>query len=104
MLLHEIIQKNEEDKYSILYELLHPYLKSLHTYYKDLFDCEPILMVVSVSNAAQYAKIVSSEDFEDSYRRYCSLNFEHGMTEKQFQKYFETVNFNSKFLSELIKS
>ena len=66
MKLNEIISTNDKGTDSILIEKLIPYKKSLLTYYRDLFNCEPILMVTSVFNAAQYGIIVPSNEMDEA--------------------------------------
>ena len=114
MKLHEIIYQN--DYTSIRFDLLQPYLKSLHTYFSSQFISEPVVMVVSVTNAAQYCKIVSADNLHDEVLNwiddsgqcididYISENYDNCTDEEQelFAAY-ETIMFNSKFLSELIK-
>jgi hypothetical protein len=100
MLLHEIIEKNIEPQTSILIEEIFKYKKSLLTYYANEFPRdEPILMVTSVSNAAQYGKIVPSSEFNESLCEYLGVDYisepdEEGYDEDLFSDY-ETISFNS---------
>ena len=99
-LLSDIINTNDQNySTSILYELIHPYKKALYTYYKNYFNCEPVLMIVSVSNAAQYVKIVSSNEFMDAIEIYLS---DSDMTEEEREHETELINFNSKLLKNCI--
>lgn len=94
-----IIETNNKPDQSILFESLHPYLKSLYIYYKDLFSCEPVLMVTDVFNACQYAKIVPANDFDEAISLYldtCELS------EDEKESASEEINFNSKMLIDLI--
>lgn len=102
MKLHEIIKLNEDHETSLLVESLIPYKKSLLTYYKDYFCCEPILMVTSVSNAVQYAKIVPSNEFKDAIYAYIGVDYvnEENEDSEEFAE-FETINFNSILLKDL---
>lgn len=98
--LHEIIELNDKVHNSILIESLIPYKNSLYLYYKDYFCGEPVLMVTSVCNAVQYAKIVPANEFTD-----CIINWLDNpdcMNEDNdnFCE-FETINFNSIMLSDL---
>lgn len=114
MKLHEIITINADPKKSILYELLHPYLNSLYIFYKDLYNCEPVVMVTEIFNAAQYVKIVSSNEFFEAIDDYLEKPFEDGenfvsipedTTSQDLEDYdnqVETINFNSKLLKDLI--
>ena len=70
MKLHEIIQTNDELDKAILTEELFKYRRSLLTYYKTYFTSEPMLMVVSVTNACQYALIVPSDEFYEALESY----------------------------------
>lgn len=99
MLLHEIISANEVEEKSILVEKLLPYKKSLLTYYSDLFCCDPILMVVSVSNSAQYAKIVSSNEFSEAIESY--VKSIPDLSEEDQECEMETISFNSILLNTL---
>jgi hypothetical protein len=99
MLLHEIITIFErEPEKSILIELLVPYKKSLLTYYSRLFSCEPLLMVVSVTNATQYGIIVSANEFSEAIEHHlngCNTDSEERKGER------ELISFNSIPLSKL---
>lgn len=92
MKLYEIIKTNESGHNSILTELLHPYKKSLYTYYKDLFQCEPVLMVTNVFNACQYALIVPSNEFIDAIYTYLENS---DLTEEEKTEQIELINFQS---------
>jgi hypothetical protein len=99
-LLSDIININDQNySTSILYELIHPYKKSLYTYYKNYFNCEPVLMVTNVSNAAQYVKIVSSNEFMDAIEIYLS---DSDMTDEEKENQTELINFNSKLLKDFL--
>jgi hypothetical protein len=101
MMLHEIIEANETASNSILIECLIPYKKLLLAYYRELYyKSEPILMVTSVSNAAQYGRIVAAHEFTESICEYlkdwqCTEEDSEGFSE------YETINFNSIPLSAL---
>jgi hypothetical protein len=97
--LSQIIEINSEANKSILFESLHPYLKSLYTYYKDLFCCEPVLMVTDVFNAAQYAKIVPSNEFMEAINEYLEDSY---LNEEEKENETENINFNSKLLKDFI--
>ena len=103
MNLSDIIAQNEKADESILYELIHPYLKSLYVYYKDLFCSEPVLMVTDVMNAAQYCRIVDSNELTDAICDYLGLDSEPEDTESDEFSYYETICFNSKFLKDIIE-
>jgi hypothetical protein len=103
MNLSEIIAQNEKADESILYELIHPYLKSLYVYYKDLFCSEPILMITDVTNAAQYGRIVSSNEFSEAICDYIGIDLEPEDQESDDFAMYESICFNSKFLKDIIK-
>jgi len=98
--LYEIITLNEISENEILIELMLPYKNSLLTYYKNYFCNEPILMITSVFNAAQYGKIVSSDNFTEEL-----INFigDPDCVDKDNENFgeYETICFNSIMLSEL---
>lgn len=100
MNLHEIIKVNSEDSKAILYEEIAKYTKSLYTYYKQEFDTPDIvLMVVSVSNAAQYAKIVPANEFMDCIYHYFQ---ESDISPEDLETEIETIGANSLMLADLI--
>lgn len=100
MKLHEIIAANENHETAILIEKMLPYKNSLLKYYSDYFCAEPVLMVTSVSNAAQYGKIVSANEFTEAICAYMQVPYviedseEQDFNEDLFTEY-ETINFNS---------
>jgi len=101
MKLHEIISANEKTGTSIICKELLKYKKQLYIYYKNEFCCEPVLMVTDVFNAAQYAKIVPSNEFTEYLNDYVEtlhLNKEDKTAE------VETINFNSRMLSDLFNN
>ena len=100
MKLHEIIKHNENETTSILYEALHPYKKLLYAYYSnEFYPSEPVLMVTSVFNAAQYAKIVPSEDFMQIVEDFAKSRSEDI---EDIETDIETINFNSTFLKNIL--
>jgi hypothetical protein len=99
-LLSDIINTNDHNySTSILYDLIHPYKKALYTYYKNYFNCEPVLMVVSVSNACQYVKIVPANELFDAIEIYLS---DSELTEEEKENAHEVISFNSKLLKDFI--
>jgi len=103
MKLHEIISTNEVSTNSILIEKLLPYKKQLYVYYKDLFCCDPVLMVTMVSNAVQYAKIVPSNEFMESICEYLEVDYiDEEDTENDNFSAYEEINFNSRMLKDLL--
>jgi hypothetical protein len=69
-----------------------PYKKSLNTYFNAQFNDEPMLVVVSVSNAAQYAIVCPcSETFE------ALQNYDDTLTDEEI----EIILFNSTLLNNL---
>lgn len=100
MLLHEIISMNDEtlnggQQNSILIETLLKYKKSLLTYYAAQFprNCEVMLMVTSVFNAAQYGVLVPSTDFSEAVQNWVnSMDFEN---DEERESEFELICFQS---------
>ena len=99
MKLHEIISAMEDGTDSVLIELMIPYKKSLLTYFQDRFPGEPVLMVTSVTNACQYAKIVSSCDFEEAICQELGVDYIDQEDTDNFAAY-ETICANSMMLKE----
>jgi hypothetical protein len=98
MKLYEIISKLKEDTNSVLIESMLPYKNSLHTYYSNLFCCEPILMVTMISNAVQYAQIVPSHEFSEAVSRWVeSMN----LSDEDRDNEIELINLQSIYLNEL---
>jgi hypothetical protein len=92
MQLHTIIENLEGLKNAVLIEKMIPYKKSLQTYFNAQFNDEPMLLVVSVSNAAQYAIVCPcSETFE------ALQSYDDTLTEEDK----ETILFNSMLLNNL---
>jgi len=102
MTRQEILAFNEEATKSILFEKVQPCLKSLYIFYKDLFNCEPVLMVTDVFNAAQYIKIVSSEEFLEAVCAYIGCEEYELQINDEYLSQFETINFNSKLLKDFL--
>lgn len=99
MKLHKIIELNEDPKTAILIEKMLPYRKLLLRYYRNVFRCEPVLMVTSVSNAAQYGKIVPAGEFYDALWKW--VDWEQSEEDIQFD--MEVIAANSRMLSDLIQ-
>ena len=102
MKLNEIILKTSSENVSFNYEILQPYLKSLYVFFKDHYNCEPVLMVTDVFNACSYAKIVSSNEFTESVCDYLNIETYELENNDDYLNNFETINFNSKLLKDLI--
>jgi len=102
MNLQQIILENNKDSQAINFETMQPYLRSLYAYYKDLFCCEPVLMVTDVFNACSYVKIVSSNDFNESVCTYIGCDVWDLENNDDLLNQYETINFNSRLLNEFI--
>ena len=100
--LSDIIAQNKNVDESIEYGQLRPYLKSLYIYYKDLYCCEPVLMVTDIVNAAQYARIVPCNEFTEAICDYIGIECEPVNKDSYDYACYEAINFNSKFLKDLI--
>ncbi len=99
MLLHEIIEINDQGTNAIITEELYKYRKSLYTYYKAYYprNCEPILMVTTVFNACQYALIVPEYEFLEAMDSYLLNNDTH---EDDLENERELISFQSIPLSK----
>jgi hypothetical protein len=99
MKLHEIIEISEQGTSGILIEIIAKYKKSLLTYFKEYYNCEPILIVTTVFNAAQYGFIAPSNEICDAIYNYVdSMNLE---TEEDRQNEIELISFQSIPLNKL---
>jgi hypothetical protein len=103
MNLSEIIQNNNKPQTAIEYGTIHPYLRSMYVFYKDLYLCEPVLMVCSITNNSSYVKIVSSNEFTESICDYIGCEIHELQNSDDYLSEFETINFCSKMLKECIK-
>lgn len=100
MKLHEIIKVNEEYGRNISIAAISPYKRSLLTYYRNQFSSEPILMVTTVFNAAQYGKIVPADNFGEIVREYVEDEVEP-LTKKEIEDEIELISFQSIPLNKL---
>jgi hypothetical protein len=69
-MLHKVIQQNGaflngQECPLLSYEQIKPYLRSLHTYYKNEFGCEPVFLVDTVTNNYCGGYIVPSDSWEE---------------------------------------
>ena len=92
MQLNQIIKRLESNKEAVLVELLLPYKKSLLTYFSAYFSSEPLLLVISVSNAAQYATVCPCDEIHEALESY-----DDELTDEDK----EVILFNSIFLKQL---
>jgi hypothetical protein len=97
MKLHKIIEINSDPRSSILIEKMVPYKRSLLTYYSSLFNSEPVLMVTSISNAAQYAKIVPIEHFLQCILEYMDFD----LSNSEIIDEIDIISCNSIMLADL---
>ena len=98
----EFYQINNGPTNSIEYSNLYPIRKSMYIFYKDLFNCEPVLMVTDIYNAAQYIKIVPSNEFNEAVCDYIGCEVHEIQNNDEFLAQFETINFNSKLLKDIL--
>lgn len=99
MLLHEIISLSEQSETGILIEEIAKYKRSLVTYYKEYYCCEPVLIVTAVFNAAQYGFIAPCDQFSWAIDTY--LNSDDSLNEEGKETERELINFQSIMLSNL---
>lgn len=92
MQLHTIIENLEGLKNAVLIEKMIPYKNSLKTYFNAQFNDAPMLVVVSVSNAAQYAIVCPSCEIYEALQ-----SFDDTLTNDDK----ETILFNSMPLNNL---
>lgn len=99
MKLHEIIEANESYDRSILVETILPYKNALYTYYFRQYGCEPFLMVTSVFNAAQYARIEPINEMYEAVDSWVSSMELESEEESEAER--EIIMCNSILLSRL---
>lgn len=99
MKLHEIITINSDVEKSILFESILPYKRALYTYYKREFNCEPVLMVTDVFNAAQYVKIVPCNELTEAIYEYLQSG---GIDGSEIDSAIETISFNSRMYKDIL--
>jgi hypothetical protein len=75
MKLIEIIEQNNIVTNSILIEKIIPYKKQLNIYYSNEFIGKPMLLVVNVTNACQYVKIVDAIEFSQAINEYLEVDY-----------------------------
>ncbi len=99
MKLYEIIEKNDEDTSSVLIESMHPYKKTLKSYYQQKME-DPIMMITSVTNTTAYGKIVPAGKFNEAICAWLEVPHivtdedEEGFDEELFAEW-ETISANS---------
>lgn len=96
MKLHEIITAMEDPTDSVLIEKMIPYKKSLLAYFSSRFTSEPVLMVTSVFNAAQYGRIEPAGELNDAI---CAWLDDYDCDNEESE--YETICANSIMLKDL---
>jgi hypothetical protein len=103
MKLHEIITLSEEGTKGILIEKILPYKKSLYTYWKGYNTFEPVLVVTTVFNAAQYGFIASADELWEAVNHYLMADSNWAeMSEEDKDAEIEVIMFNSMLLKDLL--
>lgn len=100
MKLHEIITALEDPTQSVLIEKMIPYKKSLLTYFTAQFHSEPVLMITSVMNAAQYGRIEPAGELNEAICAYLDDYDCQNEDDENFCEY-ETICANSMMLKDL---
>jgi len=98
MKLHELINTFNNNE-SVNYEKVYPYKKLLYAYYKELYMCDPFLVVTDVFNAVQFVAIVPFTGVMDWVSDY--LN-KYDMNDAEKADQIETILFNSMQLEDLL--
>ena len=98
MKLHELINAFDNNE-SVSYEKVYPYKNLLYTYYKEVYMCEPALIVTDVFNAVQFVAVVPFAEVTDWINDY--LN-QYDMDETEKIDATETILFNSMPLERLL--
>ena len=100
MYLQELINTfNNND--SVTYEKVYPYKKLLYAYYKEVYMCEPFLVVTDVFNASQFVAVVHFTGVTDWINDY--LN-QYDIDETEKIEATEAILFNSRTLKDLLNN
>ena len=67
--LYEIVEQFDNNE-MVQYEKIVPFKKLLYRYYKELYNCEPVLLVEPVSNTLTGAMVVPEMDLADALDDY----------------------------------
>lgn len=96
-----------ENRNMVSFQEIYPYRKSLYLLLKDYFCEEPVFMITLLTNAIQAGKIVPANEFNDELLDEVNKDneefaiLEEEMDEDTFME-FETINFNSQFLKDVL--
>ena len=104
--LFEVIERNDNNFY-VSYENQKMYIKSLYTYYKDYFNCEPIALITNVTNVGGVMRIVSENEFNEAI--YEEMGVHYVETDERNPHYnedlfyeYDIINANSRYLKDLL--
>ena len=86
---------------SILWDKVSPYKKILYVYYKNLFMCEPVWLVTSLTNSTCYGRIVPETELYESITSYLEVPYIDSENE-EIETNYEIICANSKLLKELL--
>ena len=86
---------------SILWDKVSPYKKILYVYYKNLFMCEPVWLVTSLTNSTCYGRIVPETELYESITSYLEVPYIDSENE-EIETSYEIICANSKLLKELL--
>ena len=100
MNLQELINAFNNNE-SVNYEKVYPYKKLLYAYYKEVYMCEPFLVVTDVFNAVQFVAVVPFTEVTDWINEY--LN-QYDMNDSENKDQTETILFNSMPLDRLLNN
>lgn len=100
MHLQELINAFNNNE-SVSYEKVYPYKKLLYAYYKEVYMCEPVLIVTDIFNAVQFVAVCPFTEVTDWINDY--LN-QYDMDETEKIDATETILFNSMPLERLLNN
>ena len=102
MILSELINIfDNKHTLSILWDKVSPYKKILYVYYKNLFMCEPVWLVTSLTNSTCYGRIVPETELYESITSYLEVPYIDSEDE-EIETSYEVICANSKLLKELL--
>lgn len=92
---------NNKHTLSILWDKVSPYKKILYVYYKNLFMCEPIWLVTSLTNSTCYGRIVPETELYESITSYLEVPYIDS-DDEEMETNYEIICANSKLLKKLL--
>ncbi len=100
--LNELIEENDNLDTKLSIEEIYPYRKSLYTYYKDYYGCEPVFMVTFLTNSIAAGKIVPETELNEAIEFEVNNGFPMDENDEDQFAEWEQIGANSKLLKDLL--